>query len=72
MDHIQKLEKHKESGAIVHLKAYGACDTWLTGIKGESMPCNIRNSMNYWFVENHDGFPTKDNIEVTEQAISFK
>ena len=65
MDTKQIFEEHKECGAIIHLKAYGASDTLLTGIKGEPMARNIRDSMNYWFVENPDGFPTKNDVEVT-------
>ena len=29
------IDEHKFSGAVIHLKAYGACDTFLTGIIGE-------------------------------------
>jgi hypothetical protein len=52
-------------GALIQLKAYGASDTFLTGIKGEPMSCNIRDSINYWFVDNHDGQPTKNDINNT-------
>lgn len=53
------IVEHKLSGAIIHLKAYGASDTFLTKIIGEPTSYNIRDSMNYWFVDNQDGLPTK-------------
>jgi hypothetical protein len=59
------MEEQKQSGAIIQLNAYGASDTFLTGIKGTPMPCNIRKSMNYWFVEQVDGKATVDDINVT-------
>lgn len=63
MDTVNTQDQ-KNKGAFIQLKAYGACDT-LTKIKGEPMSCNIRNSLNYWFVESIDGQPTKNDIDTT-------
>jgi hypothetical protein len=55
----------KNQGAFIQLKAYGASDTFLTKVIGEPMSYNIRNSLNYWFVENNDGLPTKNQLNTT-------
>jgi hypothetical protein len=58
-------QDYKNTGAFIQLKAYGASDTFLTKIIGEPMSFNIRNSLNYWFVENTDGQPTKNDLSTT-------
>lgn len=64
MDTVNNQD-YKNKGAFIQLKAYGASDTFLTKIKGEPLSYNIRNSLNYWFVENNDGLPTKNQLSST-------
>jgi len=52
-------------GAMIQLVAYGASDIYLYGIKGSPNYYNIHDSIMYWFINNDDGLPQKEDIETS-------